>query len=51
MAAAKHIVNLIMDGTRAETAATRAMFDGAFDSAQFAEGTRAFLEKRAPKFS
>ncbi|MEZ5486574.1 MAG: enoyl-CoA hydratase-related protein [Steroidobacteraceae bacterium] len=51
VAAAKHIVNLIMDGTRAETAATRAMFDGAFDSAQFAEGTRAFLEKRAPKFS
>lgn len=51
VAAAKHVVNLIMDGTRAETAATRAMFDGAFNSPQFAEGARAFLEKRAPKFS
>lgn len=51
VAAAKQIVNLIMDGTRAETAATRAMFDDAFSSPQFAEGARAFLEKRAPKFS
>jgi enoyl-CoA hydratase/carnithine racemase len=50
IAAAKHVVNLIMDGTRAETPATRAMFDEAFNSAEFAEGARAFLEKRAPRF-
>ena len=50
VAAAKHIVNLIMDGTRAETAATRAMFDGAFNSPEFAEGARAFVEKRTPRF-
>ena len=39
-----------MDGTRAETAATRAMFDGAFNSPEFAEGARAFVEKRTPRF-
>lgn len=50
IAAAKHIVGLIMDGTRAETAATRAMFDGAFNSPEFAEGARAFVEKRSPRF-
>jgi len=50
VAAAKHIVNLIMDGTRAETAATRAMFDDAFNSPEFAEGARAFVEKRTPRF-
>lgn len=50
IAAAKHIVGLIMDGTRAETAATRAMFDGAFNSPDFAEGARAFVEKRSPRF-
>jgi enoyl-CoA hydratase/carnithine racemase len=50
IAAAKRIVNLIMDGTRAETPETRALFDGAFASAEFIEGARAFLEKRAPRF-
>jgi enoyl-CoA hydratase/carnithine racemase len=50
VAAAKRIVNLIMDGTRAETAETRALFDGAFGSPEFVEGAHAFLEKRAPRF-
>lgn len=50
IAAAKRIVNLIMDGTRAETPETRALFDGAFASAEFIEGARAFLEKRGPRF-
>ena len=50
IAAAKQVVNMIMDGTRVETAATRQLFDDAFNSAEFAEGARAFIEKRPPEF-
>ena len=50
IAVAKQIVNLIMDGTRVETAATRQLFDDAFNSPEFAEGARAFIEKRPPEF-
>ena len=50
IAVAKQIVNLIMDGTRVETAATRQLFDDAFSSPEFAEGARAFIDKRPPKF-
>ena len=46
----KHILNLIADGTVSDTAETRALFRSAFDGADFAEGYRAFLEKRAPEF-
>ncbi len=51
VSAAKQIVNLILDGTRAETAATRQLFDDAFQSPEFAEGGRAFMEKRSPRFT
>jgi len=47
---AKTIVNAIADGATAETAESRRLFDDAFSSPEFAEGARAFLEKRAPQF-
>jgi enoyl-CoA hydratase/carnithine racemase len=47
----KHFLNMIADGTVNDTAETRALFRKAFDSADFAEGYRAFLGKRPPDFS
>lgn len=47
----KRFLNLVSDGTVNDTADTRARFRAAFDGADFAEGYRAFLGKRAPDFS
>ena len=47
----KSILDRIGEGQRNETAETRALFRQAFDSDDFSEGYRAFLEKRAPDFS
>ncbi|MEE2525681.1 enoyl-CoA hydratase-related protein [Hyphobacterium sp. HN65] len=47
----KYILNLVSNGTLSDTAETRALFRDAFDSGDFHEGYRAFLEKRAPDFS
>lgn len=47
---AKVIVNAIASGIRTETDATRQLFNSAFASPEFAEGARAFLEKRLPRF-
>ncbi len=47
---AKTIVNAIADGATAETAESRRLYDESFASAEFAEGARAFLEKRTPRF-
>ena len=46
----KHMVQAVLDGTDVETDALRKMFDGSFASDDFAEGYRAFLEKRKPVF-
>jgi len=48
--ALKRTVQAICDGADAETDALRALFDGAFASDDFAEGYRAFLVKRNPRF-
>jgi enoyl-CoA hydratase/carnithine racemase len=47
---AKTIVNAIADGATAETSDSRRLYDESFSSPEFAEGARAFLEKRAPRF-
>jgi len=47
----KSILDLIAAGISADTKETRAQFRAAFDSDDFAEGYRAFLEKRPPDFS
>ena len=47
----KSILNQIADGARSDTPETRAAFRQAFDSEDFSEGYRAFLDKRAPDFS
>lgn len=47
----KSILALIADGTHSDTAETRALFRKAFDSDDFSEGYRAFLEKRVADFS
>jgi enoyl-CoA hydratase/carnithine racemase len=46
----KTILGLIASGISADTEETRAQFRAAFDSDDFAEGYRAFLEKRSPDF-
>lgn len=48
--AAKAVVGLIGAGTHTETQASRRYYDEAFGSAEFAEGARAFMEKRPAKF-
>ena len=48
--AAKRVSDLIAAGTLAETPESRGLYDASFDSPEFAEGTRAFVEKRSPKF-
>jgi enoyl-CoA hydratase/carnithine racemase len=47
----KAILDLIAGGAHNDTPETRALFRQAFDSDDFAEGYRAFLEKRPPDFS
>jgi enoyl-CoA hydratase/carnithine racemase len=47
---AKRVVGALVDGAVAETAATRAWYDDAFATPEFAEGARAFVEKRKPRF-
>jgi enoyl-CoA hydratase/carnithine racemase len=47
---AKTIVNAIAGGATAETSDSRRLYDESFSSPEFAEGARAFLEKRAPRF-
>lgn len=48
--AAKAVVALLSAGQQAETPESRRYYDDAFGSAEFEEGARAFMEKRAPKF-
>ena len=48
--AAKRVSDLIAAGTLAETPESRGLYDASFESPEFAEGTRAFIEKRPPKF-
>ena len=47
----KLILGQIAGGVRNDTPESRALFRQAFDSADFAEGYRAFLEKRTPDFN
>lgn len=47
----KIILGQIGRGVRNDTEESRALFRRAFDSTDFSEGYRAFLEKRAPDFS
>jgi enoyl-CoA hydratase/carnithine racemase len=47
---AKRVVAALVDGVVTETAATRAWYDDAFGTPEFAEGARAFVEKRKPRF-
>jgi enoyl-CoA hydratase/carnithine racemase len=49
--AAKAIIRRILDGQAEDDDATRAMFAGAFEGADFAEGVRAFVGKRPPRFA
>ena len=46
----KLMVQAVLDGTDAETDNLRDLFDDSFASDDFAEGYRAFLEKRKPVF-
>ena len=48
--ATKAMIRRILDGQTEDDDATRAMFAEAFTLPDFAEGVRAFTEKRAPKF-
>ncbi len=48
--AAKIVVNAVMDGARAETPESQRLYDESFSSPEFAEGARAFIEKRPPRF-
>jgi enoyl-CoA hydratase/carnithine racemase len=49
--ATKQVVAAIMNGAIEETARTRELFDAQFDSPDYVEGRRAFLEKREPDFT
>lgn len=48
---AKAMVRRVLDGQVADDAVTMAMFADAFVGADFAEGVRAFLDKRPPAFA
>ena len=48
--AAKAVVDMISSGVLAETAESRRFYDESFSSPEFAEGARAFIEKRPPRF-
>jgi len=47
----KQMLAILASGASGDTEQTRAWFTEAFQGADFAEGYRAFLDKRAPKFS
>lgn len=47
----KHIIRMILSGVDHDTDETRQIFLDAFQGRDFQEGYRAFLEKRAPRFS
>lgn len=47
---AKRIVNAISAGARDETDESKRLYDDSFTSAEFAEGAKAFLEKRPPRY-
>lgn len=49
--ATKQVIAEIMNGAVEETPRTRALFDAQFDSPDYVEGRRAFLEKREPDFA
>jgi enoyl-CoA hydratase/carnithine racemase len=52
LAGSKSILNAVSDGTAmAREGELRRLIDAAFDSADYAEGVRAFGERRAPRFS
>jgi enoyl-CoA hydratase/carnithine racemase len=46
----KRTIAMVDGSSNADLASMRALFDAAFEQADFAEGTRAFLAKRAPRF-
>jgi enoyl-CoA hydratase/carnithine racemase len=48
--AAKAVVDMISTGVLAETAESRRFYDESFSSPEFAEGARAFMERRPPRF-
>ena len=49
--ATKKIVRMILDGATEDTGDTLKLFDDAFQGEDYREGTRAFMEKRKPKFT
>ncbi len=49
--ATKKIVRMILDGATEDSDDTLKLFDDAFQGEDYREGTRAFMEKRKPKFT
>lgn len=48
--AAKAVIDMLSAGMHAETPESRRFYEQSFDSPEFREGAKAFLEKRRPKF-